>query len=618
MQKLGTDKLFSFKYNDEKIENIKTEDFAKAQKNKKNIVLNCYYANDKWKNFIKSLTPKKDKKTPGLAIKDNNKNNYMTITINYEALIPTDDDKYIGERNNNGNRHGKGIIISKNGHKYVGEWNNGKRHGEGTYTYPDGTKYEGNFLDGKRHGQGTYTFPDGKKYEGNFLDGKRHGQGIQYDKDNKKIYEGEWKEDDPDGEGTYTFPDGKKYEGNFLDGKRHGQGIQYDKDNKKIYEGEWKEDDPDGEGTLFDQNHQKIYIGAWKNGKRQKPLLSVHDTVVDSCMLDDNTSIDAFINKYKGENKSEGNFLDGKRHGQGTYTFPDGKKYEGNFLDGKRHGQGIQYDKDNKKIYEGEWKEDDPDGEGTLFDQNHQKIYIGAWKNGKRQKPLLSVHDTVVDSCMLDDNTSIDAFINKYKGENKSEGNFLDGKFHGTGTYTFPDGSKYEGNFLDGKFHGTGTYTFPDGSKYEGNFLDGKFHGKGIKSSKEGNIEYIGEFKEGEIKSGLYFWIDNQEIKSIYEGNFKDGKPHGHGIEYDKDNKKIYEGEWKEGKRDGQGIYTDKDGDSKNMNKPLINSNSQKITNFVTNAQKDSQKKEIEMDIEERKEWAPTILNKSGTVGFCK
>ena len=38
--------------------------------------------------------------------------------------------------------------------------------------------------------------------------------------------------------------------------------------------------------------------------------------------------------KYVGEYK------DGKRNGQGTFTYPDGEKYVGEFKDGERNGQG--------------------------------------------------------------------------------------------------------------------------------------------------------------------------------------------------------------------------------------------------------------------------------------
>ena len=70
-----------------------------------------------------------------------------------------------------------------------------------------------------------------------------------------------------------------------------------------------------------------------------------------------------------GDKKShpiyKGDVENGKPNGQGTYTFPDGKKYEGKFKDGKEHGKGTYTYPDGVK-YEGEWKEGKEHGQGTL------------------------------------------------------------------------------------------------------------------------------------------------------------------------------------------------------------------------------------------------------------
>jgi MORN repeat. len=38
----------------------------------------------------------------------------------------------------------------------------------------------------------------------------------------------------------------------------------------------------------------------------------------------------------------------------------------------------------------------------------------------------------------------------------------------------------YEGEYRDGKYHGQGIYSYPDGSMYEGKWKDGEKHGQGI------------------------------------------------------------------------------------------------------------------------------------------
>ena len=108
---------------------------------------------------------------------------------------------------------------------------------------------------------------------------------------------------------------------------------------------------------------------------------------------------------YKGQTRN------GKMHGQGTHTLPDGAKYVGEWRNDKRHGQ------------------------GTLTFPDGQK-YVGEWRDGKQ---------------------------------------------NGQGTYTWPDGRKYVGEFRDGKMHGFGTVTSPDGAKKEGFWLNGEFQGKQLK-----------------------------------------------------------------------------------------------------------------------------------------
>uniref|UniRef100_A0A8B9FMB0 Uncharacterized protein n=1 Tax=Amazona collaria TaxID=241587 RepID=A0A8B9FMB0_9PSIT len=93
--------------------------------------------------------------------------------------------EYEGERNAEGERHGRGKARLPNGDAYNGEYEHGLRNGQvrqfcsfrccietrlsGTYRFKNGARYIGTYLQNKKHGQGTFFYPDGSKYEGKTL-----------------------------------------------------------------------------------------------------------------------------------------------------------------------------------------------------------------------------------------------------------------------------------------------------------------------------------------------------------------------------------------------------------------------------------------------------------------
>lgn len=93
-------------------------------------------------------------------------------------------------------------------------------------------------------------------------------------------------------------------------------------------------------------------------------------------------------------------------------------------------------------------------------------------------------------------------------GEIVYEGGYRDGKRHGHGTATWPNGTRYEGEFRDDKFHRRGTATYASGTRYEGEWRDGKWHGRGTVTWASGS-RYEGEWRDGEQHGrGTYTWAD--------------------------------------------------------------------------------------------------------------
>lgn len=56
------------------------------------------------------------------------------------------------------------------------------------------------------------------------------------------------------------------------------------------------------------------------------------------------------------DRKYEGEFKEGKPHGQGKFFWKEGNTYTGDFVNGKQHGFGQLYIKDKGKVYETHWQ----------------------------------------------------------------------------------------------------------------------------------------------------------------------------------------------------------------------------------------------------------------------
>ena len=111
--------------------------------------------------------------------------------------------------------------------------------------------------------------------------------------------------------------------------------------------------------------------------------------------------------------------------------------------------------------------------------------------------------------------------ICNYADGSEYQGEWQDGKRHGTGTYISPTGTRYEGEWENDGASGQGVCVYADGRRYEGEFKEGLRHGKGILISSEGD-RYEGEFENDLAHGeGIYIWGDG--VRS--EGEFREGKP---------------------------------------------------------------------------------------------
>ena len=118
------------------------------------------------------------------------------------------------------------------------------------------------------------------------------------------------------------------------------------------------------------------------------------------------------------------------------------------------------------------------------------------------------------------------------------EGDFVNGKRHGKGTFHFnvgvvytgdwrndkrtgfgmqfgTRGDYYAGDFVDGKWHGRGTYRWPIGNVYTGEFRESKMHGNGVQHGTSGDT-YIGQFDHGRWGKGVLTLPDGRVFRVEY------------------------------------------------------------------------------------------------------
>lgn len=164
------------------------------------------------------------------------------------------------------------------------------KQGFGEYTnFPKVVLYQGEYFAGRRHGKGTLTLKDGSIYTGEFHQGKKHGFG------------------------TIQWPSGNFYEGEFKEGVKSGRGVMHWLSRNEKYDGEWKLDKPEGLGTH-----------VWLEQKKAHQILR---------------------NRYQGE------FLNGLRHGFGTFFYANGARYEGEWFENMKHGYACFISEDEKVSY---------------------------------------------------------------------------------------------------------------------------------------------------------------------------------------------------------------------------------------------------------------------------
>jgi hypothetical protein len=275
---------------------------------------------------------------------------------------------YIGERDANGHRSGKGKITYQSGAVYEGGFVNNKYEGEGTYTWDDGDEYVGEWKNGERNGKGTFTHSDGTVELSIFDNGSAVGEGVHWSPDRKTA----WKLVDGDKK-MEMLPDEAKQ---FATEKFNApvpevstappkKSRNVGKETPGLFARMWNKYDADG-NLMYKDNGD---WGSWEgeldsNGKRTgKGKMT-----------------------YECGASYEGDFVNDKYEGHGTYTWDDGDNYTGEWKDGKRNGKGAYRQMDGIVEY-CIFDYGRPKGEGIAWEPDRKSAF--RLKDGERTLEML-------------------------------------------------------------------------------------------------------------------------------------------------------------------------------------------------------------------------------------
>lgn len=312
---------------------------------------------------------------------------------------------------------------------------------------------------------------------------------------------------------------------------------------------------------------------------------------------------------YGNGDTYDGDFVDSKAHGQGTYrtkegqvyvgqfakgayngrgkiTFLNGEIYDGGWLRNQRSGKGKAIYKDGE-IYEGDWLVDKRNGVGRCAYANGD-IYNGDWVNNNREgKATYYFKDgSYYIGFWKNDLQHGEGKYYDKKADNTISGTWKDGvapyalapKPNPTPTtttttsqMTFEGGAKFDGPVAEAKpitstttkclsgncLNGFGKYLLASGSTYEGYFVNGRGNGKGKVTNTDGST-YVGDFVNGKMEGrGIFLYANGNTYNGGWLANVKSGQ----GTQTLKASSELYVGQFVGDKRNGKGKATYKNGD---------------------------------------------------------
>lgn len=261
--------------------------------------------------------------------------------------------------------------------------------------------YMGQWKDGKRHGYGELYWPDGSYYIGCWSNDEFDIKGeLFYD---ENTYTGHFKGGKFEGHGTLQWKNGARYEGDFREHRRLS-GIEIHPDGTLIqasFSGgvitrliiKWA-DDHNFDGLLKHGVFFREGTYQWPDGRKFSGTWEFGTIKVGWFYWPDGR-------KYHGAMEN------GLMNGTGDFYWPDGKKYSGAYVDGKKNGEGVVTLPNGLK-FKTQWVEnrlvkhilvEDPKPKTTAPSKSNQSYSMSRTKSLDQIGGNLLNNDNLANSC---------------------------------------------------------------------------------------------------------------------------------------------------------------------------------------------------------------------------
>lgn len=238
--------------------------------------------------------------------------------------------------------------------------------------------------------------------------------------------------------------------------------------------------------------------------------------------------------------------------GQGTYTWPDGRRRTGTWQAGLLQGMGTE--QTGQETYTGQWHKGKRHGHGELVKDSGTR-YVGDFVEG-----LAEGKGTQTSAAGVYRGTWQQGMRHGQGQLNGADGEVYQGQWQadlraGYGQAQYANGDVYAGEWQDDKPQGFGRFLFANGAAYEGSWEDGQQHGYGVWTSAA-EVRYEGTWRAGQRHG---FGKETRPDGSYFAGMWEVDARHGEGEEIYPDGS-AHRGQWQHDRIDGPGSRTNRAG----------------------------------------------------------